>query len=133
VSGQLDFTDDLVARIRARAGRYDERAFLFVLAALEYEQSRLPERRHISGEELSRACRDFALAQYGLLARTVLEHWGIRRTADFGAIVYALIDAGLLIRREEDREEDFHDVFAFGDAFEHGYPWGAWREDLQEV
>ena len=133
MSGQLDFTDDLVARIRARAGRYDERAFLFVLAALEYEQSRLPERRHISGEELSRACRDFALVQYGLLARTVLEHWGIRRTADFGAIVYALIDAGLLVRREEDREEDFHDVFTFGDAFEHGYPWGAWREDLQEV
>lgn len=133
MSGQLDFTDDLVARIRARAGRYDERAYLFVLAALEYQQSRLPERRHISGEELSRACRDFALERYGLLARTVLEHWGIRRTADFGAIVYALIDAGLLVRREEDREEDFHDVFAFGDAFEHGYPWNAWREDLQEV
>lgn len=133
MSGQLDFTDDLVARIRSRAVGYDERAFLFVLAALEYEQSRLPERRHISGEELSHACRDYALAQYGLLARTVLEHWGIRRTADFGAIVYALIDAGLLVRRDDDREEDFHDVFTFGDAFEAGYPWNAWRGDLQEV
>jgi uncharacterized repeat protein (TIGR04138 family) len=133
VSGQLEFTDDLAARIRAKAGRFDERAFLFVLAALEYEQGRLPERRHISGEELSRACRDYALEQYGLLARTVLEHWGIRRTADIGAIVYALIDAGLLVRRDDDREEDFHDVFAFGDAFEHGYPWRACREDLQEV
>ena len=133
MSGQLEFVDDLLARIRARADRYDERAFLFVLAALEYEQSRLPARRHITGEELSRACRDYALDQYGLLARTVLEHWGIHRTADFGAIVYALIDAGLLVRRAEDREEDFHDVFVFADAFEHGYPWSAWREDLQEV
>jgi uncharacterized repeat protein (TIGR04138 family) len=133
VSGQLDFAHDVLARIRARAGRYDERAFLFVLAALEYQQARLPARRHISGEELSCACRDFALEQYGLLARTVLEHWGIRRTADIGAIVYALIDAGLLIRRDEDREEDFHDVYAFSDAFEHEYPWNAWREDLQAV
>jgi len=133
VSGQLEFADDLVARIRAKAGRFDERAFLFVLAALEYEQGRLPERRHISGEELSRACRDYALEQYGLLARTVLEHWGIRRTADIGAIVYALIDAGLLVRRDDDREEDFHDVFTFGDAFDRGYPWRACREDLQEV
>jgi uncharacterized repeat protein (TIGR04138 family) len=133
VSGQLDFAHDVLERIRARAGRYDERAFLFVLAALEYHQARLPERRHISGEELSCACRDFALEQYGLLSRTVLEHWGVRRTADFGAIVYALIDAGLLVRREEDREEDFHDVYAFSDAFDGAYRWGAWREDLQEV
>jgi uncharacterized repeat protein (TIGR04138 family) len=133
VSGQLEFVDDLLARIRGCAGRYDERAFLFVLAALEFQQTRLPARRHISGEELSRACRDYALEQYGLLARTVLEHWGIRRTADIGAIVYALIDAGLLVRRDDDREEDFHDVFAFGDAFERGYPWSAWREDLQRV
>jgi len=133
VSGQLDFAHDVLARIRARAGRYDERAFLFVLAALEYQQARLPQRRHVTGEELSCACRDFALAQYGLLSRTVLEHWGIRRTADFGAIVYALIDAGLLVRRDEDREEDFHEVYAFSDAFEDAYPWGAWREDLQQV
>ncbi len=133
MSGQLDFAHDVLERIRARAGRYDERAFLFVLAALEWQQTRLPERRHVTGEELSHACREYALEQYGLLARTVLEHWGIRRTADFGAIVYALIDAGLLVRREEDREEDFHDVFAFSDAFEHGYPWNAWREDLQQV
>lgn len=133
MSTQLEFADELLARIRARAGRYDERAFLFVLAALEFEQRRLPERRHISGTELSRACRDFALEQYGLLARPVLEHWGIRRTADIGTIVYTLIDAGLLVRRDEDRQEDFEDVFTFGDAFEHGYRWNAWREDLQEV
>jgi uncharacterized repeat protein (TIGR04138 family) len=133
VSAQLEFADEMLARIRARAGRYDERAFFFVLAALEFEQRRMPERRHVSGRELSRACRDFALEQYGLLSRSVLEHWGIRRTADIGTIVYTLIDAGLLVRRDEDRPEDFEDVFTFSDAFEHGYPWNVWREDLQEV
>ena len=133
MSAQLEFADEVMARIHARAGRYHERAFLFVLAALEFEQCRLPERRHVTGAELSRACRDFAREQYGLLARSVLEHWGVRSTADFGAIVYALIEAGLLVRRDEDRVEDFHDVFTFSDAFDRGYPWDAWREDLQEA
>jgi len=131
VSAQLEFADEVMARVRAHAGRYDERAFLFVLAALEFEQCRLPERRHITGAELSRACRDFAREQYGLLARSVLEHWGVRSTADFGAIVYALIEAGLLVRRDEDRVEDFHDVFTFSDAFDRGYPWDAWRESVE--
>jgi uncharacterized repeat protein (TIGR04138 family) len=131
VSSQLEFADDLLARIRARAERYDERAFLFVLSALEYQQARLPARRHVSGDELSRACRDYALEEYGLLARMVLEHWGIRSTSDFGAIVYALIDAGLLVRQEDDRQEDFDAVYAFHDAFERGYPWRAWQEDVR--
>lgn len=133
MSAQLEFADEVMARIRARQGPYDQRAFLFVLAALEFEQGRLPERRHVTGAELSRACRDFAREQYGLLARSVLEHWGIRSTGDFGAIVYALIDAGLLSRQDDDRVEDFHDVYAFSDAFDRGYPWDAWREDLQTV
>ncbi len=126
---QLEFADELMARISARAGRFHPRAYLFVLAALEFRQQRLPARRHLTGAELSHACRELALEQYGLMARTVLEHWGIATTADIGAIVYALIDAGLLIRQPEDRIEDFADVYAFSAAFEEGYVWG--REDAR--
>ena len=122
---QLDFADELLARIGPRAGRFSPRAFLFVLAALEHRQQRLPERRHVSGGELAHACRELALEQYGLLARTVLEHWGIATTADIGEIVYALIDAGLLVRQPEDRQEDFADVYAFEHAFEREYAWGS--------
>jgi uncharacterized repeat protein (TIGR04138 family) len=121
---QLEFADELMARITPHAGRYHPRAFLFLLAALEHIQRRLPERRHVSGEELAHACRELALEQYGLLARTVLEHWGIRATADFGEIVYALIDAGLLIRQPEDQPADFEGVYAFSAAFEEEYVWG---------
>ncbi len=121
---QLEFADELMARIAPRAGRFHPRAFLFVLAALEHIQRRLPERRHVSGEELAHACRELALEQYGLLARTVLAHWGIASTADFGEIVYALIDAGLLTRQPEDKPEDFRGVYAFETAFEREYPWG---------
>ena len=121
---QLEFADDLMARIGPHAGRFHPRAFFFVLAALEHRQRSLPERRHVTGGELAHACRELALEQYGLLARTVLAHWGIVTTADIGAIVYALIAAGLLIRQPEDRLEDFEDVYRFEHAFETEYAWG---------
>jgi uncharacterized repeat protein (TIGR04138 family) len=119
----LCFAGDVLEKIRRRGDRYDERAYLFVLASIEFLQSRLPERRHVSGPELTIACRDFALEQYGLLARTVLEHWGIRGTGDFGKIVYALVEIGFLVTQPGDRVEDFHDVYAFEQAFGDAYVW----------
>jgi len=115
--------EDALQKIGARDGRFHERAYLFVLAALEYAQGRLPARRHLSGAELAWACRDFALEQFGLLAPTVLGHWGVRRTEHFGTIVFALIDAGLLARQPSDRIEDFERVYEFGEAFGAGYRW----------
>ena len=71
-------------QIRLREPRFHERAYLFVLRALEYRQLRLPERRHITGRELAESCRDLALDRFGCVARLVLDHWGIRSTADIG-------------------------------------------------
>ena len=61
---ELQFADDVMARIRAKGGAYHERAYLFVLATIEYLQSRLEMRRHVSGAELAWACRDFAREQF---------------------------------------------------------------------
>lgn len=112
-------------RIRLREPRYDERAYLFVLAALEYCQQRLPERRHLTGRELAEAARDLALVRYGVLARTVLEHWGVRETADLGEVVFTLVDLGLLMSQPSDTKADFVDVFDFHDAFDRDYPWNS--------
>lgn len=112
-------------RIRLRESRFDERAYLFVLGALEYCQSRLTERRHITGKELSIACRDLALERYGVMAGSVLEHWGVRTSGDLGDIVFTLVDLGLLISQPGDTREDFVEVFDFGQAFEREYPWNA--------
>lgn len=119
----LHFAADVLEKIRKRGDRYDERAYLFVLASIEFLQTRLPERRHVTGAELTLACRDFALEQYGLMAATVLEHWGITGTADFGRIVYALVEIGLLVTQPGDRVEDFHGVYAFEQAFRDAYVW----------
>src|SRR3954452_3170280 len=100
-------------RIRLRESRYDERAYLFVLSALEFCQQRLPERRHITGRELALACRDLALDRFGVMARLVLEHWGIRTTADLGDIVFTLVDLGLLVSQPTDTRDEFLEVYEF--------------------
>lgn len=120
---ELVFRDGIMDRIRVREQRFDEQAYLFVLAALEYHQCRLPERRHITGRELALACRDLALERYGVMARVVLEHWGIRSTADIGDIVFTLVELDLLLSQPGDRREDFIGVYSFEDAFEKEYPW----------
>jgi uncharacterized repeat protein (TIGR04138 family) len=119
----LQFADDILARIRARGSRYDERSYLFVLAAIEFVQTRLPVRRHVTGPELAWACRDLARERFGLLARPVLQHWGVTRTDDLGRIVFTLVDVGLLVTQPGDSEEDFRDVYEFEPAFDDEYKW----------
>ncbi|MBA3893456.1 MAG: hypothetical protein H0X69_07135 [Gemmatimonadales bacterium] len=119
----LQFADDVMARIRSRGGAYHERAYLFVLATIEYLQSRLQARRHVTGPELAWACRDFARAQFGLLAPHVLGHWGVTRTEDFGRLVFTLVDVGLLVTQPGDHEADFGAVYEFADAFGGSYEW----------
>jgi uncharacterized repeat protein (TIGR04138 family) len=124
---ELQFADDVLARIRARGAPYHERAFLFVLATIEYLQSRHEVRRHVSGAELAWACRDFARDQFGLLAESVLAHWGITRTEDFGRIVFTLVEIGLLVTQPGDQVEDFEGVYAFAEAFGDAYRWSGVR------
>jgi uncharacterized repeat protein (TIGR04138 family) len=114
--------DELFEKLRSLAPRYQEAAYLFVLAALNHVLERLTEPRHISGRELAEGVRDLALERFGPMARTVLEHWGIERTEDVGAIVFALVECNVLIKQEEDSPADFADVYDFDEAFETPYP-----------
>ncbi len=120
---ELQFADDVMARIRARGGQYHERGYLFVLATIEFLQSRLEARRHVTAAELAWACRDFARKQFGLLAPGVLAHWGIKRTEDIGRIVFTLVEVGLLVTQPGDAESDFEAVFQFAEAFGDSYEW----------
>lgn len=116
--------DQVLDRLREQNPRFHEAAYMFVLSALHHVIERLPEPRHISGRELVEGVRDLAIERFGPMARTVLEHWGIRATADVGELVFALVDCGILIKQDEDLPEDFRDVFDFDEAFERDYPWG---------
>lgn len=74
------------------------------------------EEQHVSGQELCLAIRDYALRQYGMLAKNVLNHWGVQSTGDFGEIVFNLIDIGQMRKTESDHREDFDDVYDFQEA-----------------
>jgi uncharacterized repeat protein (TIGR04138 family) len=124
---ELQFADDMLARIRARGDQYDERSYLFVLAAVEFLQTRLTVRRHVTGAELAWACRDLARERFGLLARSVLAHWNVTRTDDLGRIVFTLVDVGLLVTQPGDSESDFRDVYDFEAAFDERYAWDGVR------
>ena len=120
---QLAFRDGIMDRIRMRETRFHEHAYLFVLSALEFCQQRLPERRHITGAELAHACRELALERFGVMAKLVLDHWGIRSTGDIGDVVFTLVELQLLISQATDSRDDFAEIFDFESAFERDYPW----------
>lgn len=120
---ELAFRDGVMEQIRLRESRYEEGAYIFVLAALEYAQARLSVRRHLTGRELAVACRDLALERYGVMARIVLERWGVTTTDDIGSVVFTLVDLGFLASLPSDTREQFSDVFDFQEAFEDRYPW----------
>ncbi|PQO31813.1 hypothetical protein C5Y97_20390 [Blastopirellula marina] len=72
---------------------------------------------HLTGQVLCQAIRQYATQQYGLLAKVVLNSWGLYTTSDFGEIVYNLISINMMKKSKSDRREDFDDQYDFEDAF----------------
>ncbi len=116
---------ETLGQLQRRNPRFSAEAYLFVLGGLNRKLGELDRPRHITGTELAEAVRDLAIARFGLLARVVLEHWGVHSTEDMGEIVFLLVDHGVLSKQETDRREDFADVYSFEEVFESEYPWGA--------
>ncbi|MFG0331660.1 MAG: Minf_1886 family protein [Phycisphaerales bacterium] len=106
-------------------GPYPRQAYAFVQEGLGYTVRRIhrdfekkePGQRHVNGAELCAGLRDYAIKKYGLMARSVLEHWNIFSTDDFGRMVFAMVDEGIMSRTDEDSLDDFVSVFSFEDAF----------------
>ena len=69
--------------------------------------------------------RDLALEKFGVMGRLVLDHWGVRTSADVGDVVFTLVECGFLISQPTDSRDDFVDVVDFDRVFEHEYPWAS--------
>ena len=81
-----------VESIFSKDSRYKPDAYEFVAAALHFSQKKLKRHGHILGKELLEGLKEFAIEQFGPMAKTVLNHWGIHRTEDVGNIVFNLIE-----------------------------------------
>jgi uncharacterized repeat protein (TIGR04138 family) len=106
--------------------RYDLDAYLFLRDALDvavrlYNKPAEGTARHVSGRELLEAIRRHALQEFGPLALRVLNAWGVRKTDDFGEIVFNMVENGVLGKTDEDKREDFRGCYDFSDAFEKPY------------
>jgi uncharacterized repeat protein (TIGR04138 family) len=128
-----------IAELLKNDPRYKLDAYGFVFDALEYAHNTLQmgqdapsepiegaedddePKPHITGQELSEAVRLYALEQYGFMAKTVLNSWGIRSTGDIGEIVFNLIRIGRMRKTSHDRIEDFQDVYDFDVVFDEEF------------
>jgi uncharacterized repeat protein (TIGR04138 family) len=117
--------NDRIDAILAGDKRFGREAYRFVMAALEHTVQRMGERRHVTGQELLAGIRELGRERFGMMAPAVFNAWGIRETEDFGLVVFNLVEAGVLSKRDEDSVEDFRDGFDFATAFEPEYDLGA--------
>jgi len=76
---------------------------------------------NVTGRDLLEGFRDHALERFGALAREVLRTWGITKTGDIGAVVFNLVESGLLQKTATDSPADYHEVFDFETAFDRAF------------
>ena len=124
---------EIIARLVREDPRYRAEAYYFVFESLGYAQrvlgmgtgkrsrSRDEADRHLTGQQLCEAIRQYALDQFGYMAKCVLNSWGVRTTGDFGEIVFNLIRVEQMRKTPQDKREDFDDNFDFDEAFQAGY------------
>jgi len=120
----LEFSE-IVGLICKEDTRFDRKAYGFLRSALDHTVKEMkrkhPERsgksQHVTGAELLEGIRGYALDQFGPMTKTVLTTWGIRRCTDFGDIVFNLIEYNVLSKTENDRREDFSNIYDFEEAF----------------
>ncbi|MBC8002428.1 MAG: hypothetical protein H7X97_07555 [Opitutaceae bacterium] len=119
---QVNF-EEVLEEILAGDHRYAGEAYLFLREALDFTQKRATTKsgkiapRHVTGQELLEGIREYALDQFGPMAMTVCDEWGIRCGEDFGQIVFIMIEHKLLGKTDQDNPDDFRGGYDFDDAF----------------
>ncbi|MBN2537896.1 hypothetical protein JXB37_06430 [candidate division WOR-3 bacterium] len=101
--------------------RFRVEAYLFVFESLREAQRIHQRSKHVSARELLDGFRELARSRFGLMARKVLSSWGLNCTRDVGAVVFNLVNSGLMSKTDEDSVEDFEGVFEFETAFVRDY------------
>ena len=119
----------LTSRLRPSRLKFHPDAYRFVFEALQYSQEHLKktaqdaddDSAHISGPELLDGIRELGLKKFGMLSKSVFEHWGVKSTDDFGRIVFELIECGEMRKTDRDQLTDFFGVYNFDQALVQDY------------
>jgi uncharacterized repeat protein (TIGR04138 family) len=117
--------------------RYSAEAYVFLRDALEATLKRRKKARkeatpsHVGAAELLDGFRMHGLQEFGPMAITVLNYWGVRSSEDVGNMVFNLVGAGIFGKTEEDTIESFREGYDFADAFV--VPFRPNPEQLSEI
>lgn len=116
----LDFAE-AVGVLADADPRYHRDAYFFLREALDHtvqlRKRKVGEVGHVTGAQLCDGIRHLALKCFGPMVPTVFEYWGVRKTDDFGEMVWSLIDLGVFGKTESDSRADFKAVYDFDEAF----------------
>ena len=118
---------NILEMICEKDSRYKQGSYEFVMEALAYSQKKFRRVKHVSGTELLEGMKELLLNKYGPMALSVLRHWGVGKTEDFGRIVFNLVENKVLSKAENDDIESFRDGYDFQEVFSRGY-----RRDLEK-
>lgn len=109
--------ENAVEQIIRRDSRFDPLAYYFLKDSLDFTVKRLAgdagrgRFRHVTGGELLAGFRDHALDQFGPMASTLMQEWGVCESGHVGEMVFQLIEARVFGKQESDRKEDFANAF----------------------
>ncbi len=111
-----------VEKILTEDSRYDVEGYAFLRDALDATLKRRKKARkdasaNVSAADLLDGFRVHALHEFGPMAVTVLNYWGVRNCADIGHMVFNLVQSGVFAKTDEDTQESFRDGFDFEEAF----------------
>ena len=113
--------DKIIDEICRIDSRYKPDAYEFVMEALSFTQKKFRRQRHVSGDELLEGIRQLLMKKFGPMALSVLKHWGVGHTEDFGNIVFHLVEHKVLSKTDEDTPESFKHGYNFKEVFDAGY------------
>jgi uncharacterized repeat protein (TIGR04138 family) len=119
---QRERLDQAITRIISTEKRFDREAYFFLKEALDYTAQEITSKargnsKHVSAAQLLYGFRDLALSEFGPMAATLFNEWGIKSCADIGDMVFLLINEGVFGKQDNDRREDFKEIFSFEQVF----------------
>lgn len=114
--------ENAIAEIVQVEPRFAPGAYFLVREALDFTVDRMAEsnggeKRHVSGPELIIGFRDYTLQEYGPMAATLLEDWGLVECKNIGEIVFLFIEHGVFGKQESDTIDDFSNIYEFKTEF----------------
>ena len=111
-----------LSQIAAQDGRYSAGALKFVYEGLVYMKKKgIEEPRHVDGQSLCEALRQYALKKWGRLTMLVLNSWGVKTTRDFGELVYLMVENKWISAQPADSIDDFNDIYDFKKVFKEQF------------